>query len=137
MSDDYLTVPDEQIRTLSSVLTIIGGEIVHAAAEYAQTLTSVEEVGTPVTPATAVLTQNYPNPFNPTTQIQFGLPAVSDVRLIVFDILGQQVRVLADGRYPAGMHAVTFDAADLASGSYLYELRTNKAQLARIMLLTK
>ncbi|MCH9007450.1 amidohydrolase family protein [candidate division KSB1 bacterium] len=137
LSDDYLTVPEEEIRNLSSVLTIIGGEVVHAAAEYADLLTSVRDLSSLVIPETPVLTQNYPNPFNPATQIQFDLPAASDIRLTVFDLLGRQVQVLAEGHYPAGMHAVTFDATDLASGLYLYELKTHTGRLVGKMLLTR
>ena len=137
LSDDYLTVPEEEIRTLSSVLTIIGGEVVHAAEEYADLLTSVRDLSSLVIPETPVLTQNYPNPFNPATQIQFDLPAASEVRLTVFDLLGRQVQVLAEGHYPAGLHAVTFDATDLASGLYLYELKTQTARLVGKMLLTR
>ncbi len=137
LSDDYLTVPEEEIRNLSSVLTIIGGEVVHAAEEYADLLTSVRDLSSLVIPETPVLTQNYPNPFNPATQIQFDLPAASDIRLTVFDLLGRQVQVLAEGHYPAGKHAVTFDATDLASGLYLYELKTHTARLVGKMLLTR
>jgi len=75
--------------------------------------------------------------YSPATQIQFGLPAPSAIKLIVFDLLGRQVRVLAEGHYPAGMHAVTFDATNLASGLYLYELKTNTGRLTGKMLLTR
>ncbi len=68
------------------------------------------------------LEQNYPNPFNPTTVISAQWPADSDVRLVVYDLLGREVAVLADGRYPAGRYNFTFDATNLASGVYLYRL---------------
>ena len=138
LSADYLTVPDEEIRTISSVLTIIGGKVVHAAAEFADPMTAV--VGgqdTQVLPGTPFLAQNFPNPFNPTTQIRFGLPEAGDIRLTVFDPLGQQVVILAAGPYPAGLHAVTFDATDLASGLYFYELKTSRGRLSRKMILTR
>ncbi len=73
-------------------------------------------------PARFDLKQNYPNPFNPRTVIGFDLPRRSHVTLVVFDILGRQVRRLVDGPMPAGRHEVAFEAADLGSGVYLYRL---------------
>ena len=76
----------------------------------------------PVIPSAWVLFQNYPNPFNPSTVISFELPAVSQVDLRVFDVLGREVAVLADERRSAGIHSVHFDGSGLASGVYLYRL---------------
>jgi phosphodiesterase/alkaline phosphatase D-like protein len=67
--------------------------------------------------------QNYPNPFNPTTVISYQLPEVSDVRLVVFDLLGCEVGLLVHEREKAGVHEVTFDASGMASGVYLYRLQ--------------
>jgi hypothetical protein len=74
------------------------------------------------TPTEFSLAQNYPNPFNPITVISFQLPAVSDVRLSVYDILGREVAVLVNEKQGPGTHAVRFDASGLASGVYLYRL---------------
>jgi hypothetical protein len=68
------------------------------------------------------LTQNYPNPFNPTTTIQFALPRSGLIRLTVYNMLGQQVALLAMGQYLAGLHLVSFDGSGLPSGVYLYRL---------------
>ena len=137
LSDDYLTVADEDIRTLSSVLTIIGGKIVHANEEFAGLITSVSDQAKSIVPTTANLAQNYPNPFNPTTRIQFSLPQDSDIRLVVFDLLGREIKVLAEGRYTADLHSVTFDGANLASGVYLYQLQAGTQRLTGKMLLLK
>jgi len=73
-------------------------------------------------PVSFELIQNYPNPFNPSTKIQYGLPADANVKVVIYDYLGQQVAVLADGFAKAGYHEVTFDASGLASGVYIYRL---------------
>jgi hypothetical protein len=69
------------------------------------------------------LHQNYPNPFNPATTITYELPTSSDVRLMVYDLLGREVRMLVSERKPAGVHNVRFDASTLASGVYIYRLQ--------------
>ena len=88
-------------------------------------------------PTTFELSSNYPNPFNPATQIRFGLPQAAAVRLAVFDVLGREVAVLVEGRLPAGWHEATFEAADLPSGVYLYQLDAEGQMLSRTMLLMK
>jgi len=74
-------------------------------------------------PETFELFQNYPNPFNPTTVIGYQLPVDSRVSLKVYNLLGQEVRTLVDGDRKAGFHQETFDARDIASGVYVYQLR--------------
>ena len=59
------------------------------------------------------------------------------VRLVVFDVLGRQVRVLLDGTRQAGAHEVLFDAGGLPSGTYLYRLETPQGSLVRTMLLAR
>ncbi len=88
-------------------------------------------------PVAFALEQNYPNPFNPTTAIRFDLPEASAVRLAVFDILGREVKVLADGPMTAGQHEVQFDAGQLPSGTYLYRLETSSGSYSRPMSLLK
>jgi hypothetical protein len=83
------------------------------------------------------LFQNYPNPFNPSTSIKFNIPAASDVRLEVFNVLGQKVATLVDGRMTAGTHKVTFDASAMSSGLYLYRLTAGGQQISRKLSLVK
>jgi len=89
--------------------------------------TSVSPVQDGLIPEVYSLSQNYPNPFNPTTEIVFGLPQQSDVRLAIYDVLGQEVRVLADGMLSAGTHVATWDGLNgagnsMASGIYFYRI---------------
>jgi len=91
----------------------------------------------PETAAYFELSNNYPNPFNPVTTIRYELPVNSNVRLEVFDILGRRVAVLVDGMIEAGVHEVTFNASNLASGVYLYRLSTADFVQTRQMVLVK
>jgi hypothetical protein len=79
------------------------------------------------------LGQNYPNPFNPSTMIQFHVKEQCRVTLKVYDARGKEVAVLADKRYPAGNHAVRFDASGLPSGIYIYEIEMGDFRAARKM----
>jgi len=80
---------------------------------------------------------NYPNPFNPTTNIRFSLPQSVQVKLSVYNILGQEVAVLTNGSFQAGTHEVQFDATHLSSGIYLYTLQTENSILTQKMILSK
>ena len=86
---------------------------------------------------TIYLSSNYPNPFNASTIIEFDLPHASIVKLTVYDLLGRQVRILAEGYRREGNHTVTFDATDLSSGIYLYKLQAGEAIETRRMVLLK
>lgn len=88
-------------------------------------------------PTTFSVSQNYPNPFNPTTQIEFALPRTSHVRVDVFNVLGQTVATLANQRYQAGIHQVTFDATNQPSGVYLYRVTSETGSETHKMLLLK
>ena len=83
------------------------------------------------------LGDNYPNPFNPTTTISFTLPQQGQVQLLVYDMLGRQVRTLVDGTLNAGVNEVVFDAAGLPTGTYLYRLTTPQGSFTKKMLLVK
>jgi hypothetical protein len=83
------------------------------------------------------LSQNFPNPFNPTTKVSYRLPVASEVRLVVYDLLGREVANLVTGRKEAGTHTVPFDAKDLGSGMYFYRLRAGEFVATKRMVIAK
>ncbi|MBN2200932.1 T9SS type A sorting domain-containing protein, partial [bacterium] len=83
------------------------------------------------------LSQNYPNPFNPTTTVPYSLKSAGKVRLSVFDMMGREVAVLADGIMPAGSHTAQFTANNLSSGIYFCKLQTADNVMTTKMTLVK
>ena len=73
-----------------------------------------------------VLYQNFPNPFNPSTTIQFSVPERVNVKLTVYNMLGQKIARLVEGEVSRGVHEVTFDASYLTSGAYIYRLQAGE-----------
>jgi hypothetical protein len=82
------------------------------------------------------LQQNYPNPFNPSTSINYSVPEAGNIRLSVYNTVGEAVAVLVDGFSQSGIYEVSFDASNLPSGVYLYKLQSaNSVQTKKMMLL--
>jgi hypothetical protein len=89
-------------------------------------------------PTVYALEQNYPNPFNPSTVIEFSLPEdVSNVKLSIYNSLGEKVAELVNTSLQAGKYQYQWNAQDVATGMYIYELRTNKFVSVKKMLLLK
>jgi hypothetical protein len=83
------------------------------------------------------LSQNYPNPFNPSTIIKYQIPKDGVVTIKIYDILGNEIKTIVNEQKTIGKYTVTFDASDLASGVYLYQIRVNDFVSTRKMLLLK
>jgi hypothetical protein len=88
-------------------------------------------------PESFMLSQNYPNPFNPTTHINFNLDRRSQVRLTVYDVLGNMVADLVNDVQSSGAHTVAFDGSNLTSGVYFYKLETPTEVVTKKMMLLK
>ena len=93
-------------------------------------------------PKAFFLSQNYPNPFNPETIIRYALPEDCQVELIIYNILGQQVKALVDAYQNAGYKAVQWDGRDdggneTASGLYFYKIKTPQYSESKKMILLK
>lgn len=88
-------------------------------------------------PENYALNQNFPNPFNPSTVIGFALPEASFITIEVYNSVGQLVKTIAKGSYPAGNHSVKFNAGSLSSGVYFYKLISEKFTQTKPMVLVK
>ena len=121
--------PIESIRLFGNLRgTFYLGDVrLVAARTSAPTAVLQQQHG--VVPEAFSLAQNYPNPFNSTTAIGFALPQAGAIRLAVFNLLGQQLAVLAEGTYAAGSYTLRWDGVNdggraLAAGLYFYRLQT-------------
>lgn len=104
-------------------------------------VTTVNEESAADLPDGFVLEQNYPNPFNPETHIRFSIQANSQVKLSIYNLIGQQVRTLVDAVKPAGVYDVVWDGRDnsgnlLSTGTYFYKIQVDgNSQIRRLVLL--
>lgn len=113
---------------------------------YTYTLVQVDYDGTSkvassltadVNSLTYTLSQNYPNPFNPTTNISFSIAMDGNVKLSVYNILGQEVAQLVNGFLKAGVHKINFDASSLSTGTYFYKITANNYSEVKKLSLVK
>ncbi len=115
LSFNYANISDGTIK----------GKLLKNICKYLDLLTPVsvnDDNGLNPVPDKFILAQNYPNPFNPTSTIKFALPVNSNVTLDVYNVLGQRVSQLVNGKLTAGYHSVKWDAGVFASGVYIYKL---------------
>lgn len=112
------------------------GFFVHVDDVFVGVPGSVQQIGTNV-PDNFALNQNYPNPFNPTTTIRFDLAKNTNVNLVVYNSLGQEMSRVFDGYKQAGTYEAVFDASNLSSGIYYYRLTTDNFVDTKKMILVK
>lgn len=110
--------------------------------EYINIPLDVADENSPELPTEFNLSQNYPNPFNPNTQISFTLPRKEDIKLEIFNLLGQKIITLADGLFSAGTHSVEWNGKDsdgekISSGIYLYKISSENFSQTKKMCLIK
>ena len=141
----YRLTPGDSVEVaLALVVGNTSAEIRDRAAKAFTLYQQPTDVNNPsdVLPNAYELYQNYPNPFNPTTTIAFDLPASGEVRLEVFNLLGQRVKELSSGRMNAGSHNVEWDGCNdagqgVASGVYFYRLSVDGLSSTRKMVLLR
>jgi hypothetical protein len=126
-------------RNSSMFITQYGSS---ASADFLDQETDVEQDHESPLPRAFEMEQNYPNPFNPHTEIKFSLPNRADVSLKVYNLAGQEVKVLVDRSMPAGNFAADWDGTNqqnvpVASGVYFYRLEAGANSSTRKMVLLK
>jgi len=161
--DDDFTSPEFQINSTDGYIYAFGdtvrpGEVIenirgvylYSFGSYKIEVRDVEDWGTAVgvnsdfnqIPLSYQLKQNYPNPFNPETHIYFEIPQMHDVKLEIYNILGQKVRSLINGAYNPGRHTVTWNGRNdsgmiVPSGVYIYRLHAGSFMVSKKMLMLK
>lgn len=83
------------------------------------------------------LYNSYPNPFNPLTKIKFVIPKSSYVKLIIYDVLGREIKTLVNEKLNAGRYEINWDGSGYPSGVYIYELHTSDFVDVKKMMLIK
>jgi len=134
------------VRTLeeyagTSLITIIVkdygiGELSDTTS-FILTVLSSNDIVTQNVPNKFSLDQNYPNPFNPTTTIRFSLDRGDHTRLIIYDLLGRKITEILNRHLNIGSYEIVFDASNLASGQYIYQLISGKKVITKKMMLLK
>jgi hypothetical protein len=79
----------------------------------------------------------YPNPFNPSTTIKYGIKELTEVQIVVYDILGREITTLVNDEKPVGSYEILFDASNLPSGIYFYRLQAGDYIETKKMVLMK
>ncbi len=120
------TSPNTGVIKVSSISFIISG------------ITGVKQADNTI-PGNFNLEQNYPNPFNPATEIKYSIPASSGglVTLKIYDMLGREVATLVNGEKPAGTYGVTWNAVNMPSGVYFYQLKAGSFSATKKLMLLK
>ncbi len=103
---------------------------------YTPNINGIASKSIPI-PSENSLSQNYPNPFNPSTIISFTLNKSSNIKLNIYNVLGQRVINIADGYFNSGEHSINWNAAAYPSGVYYYELKTDSQRFIKKMILIK
>jgi len=113
--------PDEGDTNYIITLKPITIEDIYSFTTFKEDI--VLDLESKIIPKKIMLYQNYPNPFNPSTTINYQIPAYSLVTLKVYDVLGSEVVTLVNSEKSAGNYEIEFDASNLSSGVYFYQLK--------------
>lgn len=138
----------DSVQFRITVLTQPDGEVVSPANVFIDdfTLTAYGSVldvkDNQIAPQQFTLHQNYPNPFNPSTIISYDLPKSAQVKLVIYNVLGKEVRKLVDARETAGHHEITWNSkndagSSVVSGMYFYKITAGELELTQKFLLLK
>jgi len=135
--------PDSLVRLVDDGFTYpVRAQVIRLIIDPAPTSVGTDSDGGNSAPETFGLAQNYPNPFNPETTIQYTLKQAGEVKVSIYNALGQRVRELVNSVQPAGEYRVTWNGRDasgaqVSSGIYFYRLQAAGTNLVRKMTLLR
>lgn len=134
----WIPTQDQASKSFLILVSVSDGTFTESAISDITTspLVGIEDEKSGV-PTSFILEQNYPNPFNPATTIRFGLPAESNVRIKIYNSIGNEVATPVNQNMSAGYHSVQFSGSNLSSGLYFYKIETDKYSETKKMLLMK
>ncbi len=112
------------------------GSLIGWGLRFNGAITGIEPVSNTI-PGTYALYQNYPNPFNPVTTIKFDIAKASNVKMVIYDILGREVKTLINEFQNPGSYEMKFDASNIASGTYFYRIEAGDFVEIKKMVLIK
>ena len=135
--NESLEIPVETASIEVVVYDYLGNEVGSITSATPAQLVSIEEPLAAALPENSTLLQNYPNPFNSTTLIKYVLSEKQSIELTIYDLSGQRVKTLVHQVQPAGSYSVSFKGANLSSGIYLCNMRTEKTNITQRLLLIK
>jgi hypothetical protein len=129
-----------RFSTLPPLASLTEGVV--ADAQGKNIVTSIYENGQPLIPQVYYLNQNFPNPFNMSTRIQFGVPAQTKVKIVLYNVLGQKVRTYDLGERVPGRYDITWDGMNergkaVSSGIYFYRFESDKFTQTKKLVLIK
>ena len=125
---------------------IIGGTIneftivaqqVSKYGNLGEIITTVPQENQEIFPTETTLYQNYPNPFNSNTVIKFSIPSEGQVRIELYNVIGELIKTISDGFFSAGIQTVNLSSDDLPSGIYLYRLKIGTQSLTKKLIIIK
>jgi glycosidase len=137
LNDTYYEVKKSNLNNFSISLPPHSARVMLLSNKIEDLLVSVELPRKEEIPFEYTLSQNYPNPFNPATVIDYSISQPSEVKIVVYDILGREIKTLVNEFKQTGNYKISFDAANISSGIYFYKLMTDKFVATKKMVLVK
>ena len=130
-------IPNVTLPVCKVLISDLYNSVINDVSDSSFSIGNVNSVNDNQTLNSYTLNQNYPNPFNPVTTISYSIPRTGFVRLIVYNILGQPVKILVNKELKAGSYHNEFDGGNLSSGVYLCRLTAGKYSIMKKMVLMK
>jgi len=135
IDNQWKTVPNQTLNQINGYVSFTSANLYSSYAVVSNSAVGIEKYNE--LPYGFELKQNYPNPFNPTTNISYNLPISGEVVIKIFDVTGREMQTLESGFKQAGQHIINFNASNLPSGVYFYQIKTGSFSATKKLLLLK